>query len=1311
MITNVHPGDYCVNFTFTPVQKIMYMVSPIGQDNKFDQSGGHCFTVSPATTKNHHYRAWLGMHIPPVYIRGHAFLDENQDGSDNKVEQLLAGIEISLLDGNNHLIKTITTVPSTDRINQFRFDNLAPGNYCMKAVDPSHKYVTGPMGVSNTFNSSSLYCFTIRAKDGSWIVLPGFIPAFRVVGFAWNDENNNGAFESSEQKLTGVKGELTLKDGTHVANLADDFHVDNLKAGDYCIQMKLTPDQLAKYLIAAQGTDNHYDKDGKYCFSLTKDSPVANAPIGLYSPKISVQGHAYEDLDKNGGDNQVEPLLGGIVVTLKNADGDVLNTWTTDANAPRRGQFKAELHPGRYCMSAVDPSGKFIIGPKGISNTFDPQGNFCFTIRPTDTTWSIYPGFTPAFKITGFVWNDVDLNGNFVDTETKLDGFTAKLTTIGEFVADIAPNAANGFTSPSLIAGDYCIHFELTPEQMELYLISPIGNDNKYDKDGKYCFALNKDTTDSNHILKAPLGLTIPKINISGRAFMDSNKDGGDNNEDLIGGIVITFKDSKGEVIQTITTDVNAPDRTQFKFDITPGSYCAHAEDPSGKYIIGPKGISNTFDDQGNYCFKIRATDTPWKILPGFTRVFKINVFAWNDVDNNGNFVDTETKLAGFKGTITTVGKPVVNFTTDATNGYTTPNLLAGDYCIQFDFTQEQKDQYLVSPVGNDNKYDKDGKYCFTLDKDTADSNHLLKAPLGLNIPKINVSGRAFIDSNKDGSDNVEPMLGGAIITFKDSKGGVLQTITTDANAPDRTQYKFDLPPGRYCAHIEDPSGLYKIGPKGISNTFDDQGDYCFTLRATDTPWKILPGFVPDGFKVVGSAWSDLNNDGIKDASETTLIAGIAGSLTEKVSGNEVTKVTTTSTGDYKLRVQNSGDYCLTFSLTNDQKKAYKVSPIAANNKFDADGKYCFTVDSTTVNAKNEFPAPLGLYAPLFVIQGHAYDDLDASGGDNGGEPLLPGIDITLTKADGTPINKWTTASGTARTEQWIQRDNPVGDYCMTAVDTSGRYRIGPKGISNAFDPQGKYCFSLTTADKTQKMLVLPGFVPNFKVMGVAWSDLNKDGIKDASETTMIQGVTVTLTEKVSGNEITKVTTPSTGAYSFDLPKEGVEYCLTFMLTPEDRILYISPPVAADNKFASDGKYCFTADRTTANSNFEVKASIGLNIPLATIQGHAYEDLNKDGSDNDAEPLIGGIIVTLTKADGTQINKWTTDANAQRVKQFVEPNVIPGDYCLTATDPSGKYIIGPKGQSNKFDAQGKNCFTILKTGDPIFNAVPGFVPK
>ncbi|MDF0147440.1 Ig-like domain-containing protein, partial [Staphylococcus pseudintermedius] len=148
------------------------------------------------------------------------------------------------------------------------------------------------------------------------------------------------------------------------------------------------------------------------------------------SATYRIGNFVWRDEDHNGVQNDGEHGLEGVLVTLKTADGVVLNTTTSDANG--HYQF-TNVQKGKYIVEFTTPEGYEATSKHTTANTEKDSDGLIANIDVTQDDMSIDAGFFPlenwnpqpkdeTYTIGDFVWRDEDHNGVQNDGEHGLEG-------------------------------------------------------------------------------------------------------------------------------------------------------------------------------------------------------------------------------------------------------------------------------------------------------------------------------------------------------------------------------------------------------------------------------------------------------------------------------------------------------------------------------------------------------------------------------------------------------------------------------------------------------------------------------------------------------------------------------------------------------------------------------------------------------------------------------------------------------------------------------------------------------------------------
>ena len=190
----------------------------------------------------------------PAEISGTVWHDENNDGALDSGEERINNVVIQLFDANGDLVAQTTTDGNGD----YRFENLFPGEYSVREVQPD-TYVDGQdsLGTILTFHPGSsdvgtaandaFSSITLRSGDLGVNYDFGEIRLGSISGMVHADSNGNCVFESGagDQPLDNVTLELLDTDGNVVAttttNENGEYTFDGLLPGEYSVR-QVQPD-------------------------------------------------------------------------------------------------------------------------------------------------------------------------------------------------------------------------------------------------------------------------------------------------------------------------------------------------------------------------------------------------------------------------------------------------------------------------------------------------------------------------------------------------------------------------------------------------------------------------------------------------------------------------------------------------------------------------------------------------------------------------------------------------------------------------------------------------------------------------------------------------------------------------------------------------------------------------------------------------------------------------------------------------------------------------------------------------------------
>ncbi|EPN5014710.1 TPA: carboxypeptidase regulatory-like domain-containing protein [Staphylococcus pseudintermedius] len=309
---------------------------------------------------------------------------------------------------------------------------------------------------------------------------------YRIGDFVWRDEDHNGVQNDGEHGLEGVLVTLKTADGVVLNTTTSDanghYQFTNVQKGKYIVEFT-TPEG---YEATSKHTTANTEKDSDGLIAnidVTQDDMSIDAgffPLENWNPQpkdetYTIGDFVWRDEDHNGVQNDGEHGLEGVLVTLKTADGVVLNTTTSDANG--HYQF-TNVQKGKYIVEFTTPEGYEATSKHTTANTEKDSDGLIANIDVTQDDMSIDAGFFPlenwnpqpkdeTYTIGDFVWRDEDHNGVQNDGEHGLEGVLVTLKTADGVVLNTTTSDANGhYQFTNVQKGKYIVKFT-TPEGYE----------------------------------------------------------------------------------------------------------------------------------------------------------------------------------------------------------------------------------------------------------------------------------------------------------------------------------------------------------------------------------------------------------------------------------------------------------------------------------------------------------------------------------------------------------------------------------------------------------------------------------------------------------------------------------------------------------------------------------------------------------------------------------------------------------------------------------------------------------------------------
>jgi hypothetical protein len=398
-----------------------------------------------------------------------------------------------------------------------------------------------------------------------------------------------------------------------------------------------------------------------------------------------------------------------------------------------------------------------------------------------------------------------------------------------------------------------------------------------------------------------------------------------------------------------------------------------------------------------------------------------------------------------------------------------------------------------------------------------------------------------------------------------------------------------------------------------------------------------------DGYQLLGAltgtVYEDTDGDGVQDAGEPGL-AGVDVDVTDFL-GNTMTE-TTDANGDWTAtQIPDGGD------ATIDVDDA--TLPAGAVLTAGADPNTVTLVGGVTTAAGDDG------YQLQGAVTGSVFEDTNADGVRDVGEPGLAGVDVDVIDFLGA-TTRWTTDAG----GDWTASGIPVGGDATVDVD-------------DATLPEGAILTTLGSDPNTVTVVAgattsagEDGYEVRGVLTGAVFEDTDGDGVQDPGEPGLA-GVDVVVTDVLAAP--TTVTTDANGDWSATLMPGDATVDVDEASLPAGAVQTagtdpdVVTVVAAQSVAAGDDGYQLRGDLT----------------------GTVFEDVDGDGVRDAGEPGLAGVDVDVTDFLGNTTG-WTTDANGDWTATQVpdggdasidiDDTTLPAGATQTAgADPNGVIVV------------------------------------
>jgi len=624
----------------------------------------------------------------------------------------------------------------------------------------------------------------------------------------------------------------------------------------------------------------------------------------------------------------------------------------------------------------------------------------------------------------------------------------------------------------------------------------------------------------------------------------------------------------------------------------------------------------------------------------------------------------------------------------------------------------------------------------YILDDADGDGGSLASWSLNVTAGSVSTVGdKVFKDVDGDGiQDAGEQGVDGVTVQLLDAGNNVLQTTTTAGGG----SYNFtNVADGTYSVKFITPGGTnyaFTSQDQGGNDALDSDANASgqtaqFTVSGSNIT-NIDAGLRDT--RITGTAFGDLDQDGIQDAGET----GVDGATVRLLNSSNVVVATTTTGngGTYDFGNVTPGTYSLEFVAPS----SFAISPKDAggNDATDSDanpatgrtdqfsvslgqtvdtvdagvyatggfGTYTFsnttgvTFSSASVNQTVQTITIGGVTGPIADVKIHInglshnlLDDLDFwLVGPDGSSNLLLWSDVGG-NTPGGPINIVLSDSGvTALPDNGGLSSGTFkpGDYTGNdGSETAGTFGAGgptlvhaaPSGIGTfagqftGLSPNGTWTlYARDDAGGDAGSFTswsIEVTTASVSVIGdKVFEDLNGNGIQDAGEAG-VNGITVQLLDNTDA-VVATTSTANGGLYSFTNVLDGT-YSVKFVIPGGSHYTFTSQDQGGNDALDSD------ANASGQTAQFSVSGSNVTNVDAGLRGTHigntVFGDLDRDGIQDAGEAGLDGVTVNLLDS-GNNVVATTETANGGR---YDFANVAPGTYSVKVDLPS-QFSFSPR---------------------------------
>ncbi|MBI9070067.1 MAG: choice-of-anchor A family protein [Melioribacteraceae bacterium] len=523
----------------------------------------------------------------------------------------------------------------------------------------------------------------------------------------WLDENKDGIQNENEIGFEGVTVNLLDCNGVLLNTKTTDgngnYLFSELTPGDYKVEFVLPADY--KFTSQNLGNNDLTDSDAEVtsgqttCITLEPGENNLSVDAGVYLNTASLGDFVWNDVNKDGIQNDTETGIAGITVNLFDCNEVLVSTTVTNG----KGNYLFNnLIPGSYLVEFVIPAEYQISAINNGDNDLVDSDidittgkTICIELEAGEENLSVDAGvYLKTSSLGDYIWLDADKDGLQGTNETGVSHVLVELFNDENVKLSEQYTDGNGkYLFTNLLPDQYYILVTLPANYA--FTLQNAGSNDAVDSD------LNVTTGKSDVV---DLGIEETNLTLDGGIYLDlgaigdyvwldENKDGiQDDNESGVEGVTVNLFDCSGVLLDSKTTDANGkylfteltPNDYKVKF-VLPTYYEFTAKDSENDDL---KDSDADLDNGETVCVTLAAGETNLSLDAGiFMNLGAIGDYVWLDEDEDGIQDDNENGVANITVKLADCDNDVIIATTqtDANGYYIFEGLVVGSYKVIFE--------------------------------------------------------------------------------------------------------------------------------------------------------------------------------------------------------------------------------------------------------------------------------------------------------------------------------------------------------------------------------------------------------------------------------------------------------------------------------------------------------------------------------------------------------------------------------------------------------------------------------------------------